>query len=186
MSVIEIVAAVITAFSIWLATKENIWYWPTGIVSLVLYTWTFYQAKLYGETILQIICLGLMIYGWYEWLHGGEQREELPVSWTPKRAWAPLLVTGVAGTVGVALLMRRFTDNPAPWVDAGILVFSLVAQLMTARKWIENWILWVIINVISVYLYIDRKLYPTAVLYVVLLILAVVGYRKWKRSLASA
>jgi nicotinamide mononucleotide transporter len=186
MSKIEIIAAVITAISIWLATKENIWYWPTGIVSLVLYTWTFYQAKLYGETILQIVCLVLMIYGWYEWLFGGSQHTELPVTLTPRRAWLPLLVSGAAGSIGAALLMRRFTDNPSPWIDASILAFSLVAQLMTARKWLENWTLWIIINVISVFLYIKRHLYPTAVLYVVLLILAVAGYRQWKRSVASA
>lgn len=186
MSWIEIIAAVITAYSIWLATKENLWYWPTGIVSLTLYTWTFYRARLYGETLLQVICLGLMIYGWYEWLHGGENRKELPVSRTPARAWPVLIGAGVAGSAGAAWLMHRFTDNPAPLVDASILSFSLVAQLMTARKWLENWILWTIINAISIVLYINRKLYPTAVLYVILLVLAIVGYRKWRRSLVSA
>jgi nicotinamide mononucleotide transporter len=185
MSVIEIIAAVITAVSIYLATKENIWYWPTGIVSLILYTWTFYQARLYGETLLQIVCLVLMIYGWYEWLFGGEKKTELPVTLTPPRLWLPLMVSGGAGSIGAALLMRRFTDNPSPWIDASILAFSLVAQLMTARKWLENWTLWIIINVISIFLYIRRELYPTAVLYVVLLVLAFVGYREWKKSLAS-
>lgn len=186
MSVVEIIAAVITAYSIWLATKENVLYWPTGIVSLVMYTWTFYNAKLYGESILQVVCLVLMIYGWYEWLRGGKGHTELPVSKTPGRAWPLLFLAGIAGSVLSALLMRRFTDNPAPAIDASILAFSLVAQLMTARKWIENWIFWIVINVVSIYLYIDRKLYPTAVLYVVLLLLAFDGYRKWKRSLASA
>ena len=186
MSAIEIVAAVITAWSIWLATKENIWYWPTGIVSLVLYTWTFYQAKLYGETLLQIICLVLMIYGWYEWLHGGKNRTELPVTLTPRRLWPALMGAGAVGSVGTALLMRRFTDNPSPWVDAAILAFSLVAQLMTARKWLESWPMWVVINLVSIFLYVKRALYPTAVLYVVLLILAVQGYRDWKKSLASS
>jgi len=127
-----------------------------------------------------------MIYGWYEWLFGGAQHTELPVTRTPKRAWLPLMVSGAAGSIGAALLMKRFTDNPAPWIDASILAFSLVTQLMTARKWLENWILWIIINVISVFLYMNRHLYPTAVLYVVLLVLAIDGYRKWKRSLESA
>jgi len=185
LSAFEIVAAVITAISIWLGTKQNIWYWPTGILSLVMYTWVYYQARLYGESLLQIICLGLMIYGWYVWLHGGENRAELPVTRTPGRAWPALMGAGIAGSFGSALLMRQFTDNPSPWVDASILGFSLVAQLMTARKWIENWIFWMVINVISIWLYVQRGLYPTAVLYVVLLALAFDGYRKWKRSLAS-
>jgi nicotinamide mononucleotide transporter len=126
-----------------------------------------------------------MVYGWYEWLYGGEKRTELPVRRTPRRAWFPLMSVAVVGSIVVSLLMLRFTDNPAPWVDASILVFSLVTQLMTARKWLENWTLWIVINLISIVLYVKRGLYPTAVLYVVLLLLAFDGYRKWRRSLAS-
>jgi nicotinamide mononucleotide transporter len=186
VTVIEIIAAAITLWSIWLATKEHIWYWPTGIVSLILYTWTFYRAKLYGETLLQIICLVLMVYGWYVWLHGGKNSTELPVRKTPQSAWFPLMTIGVVGSAATAFLMRRYTDNPSPYIDAAILVFSLVAQLMTARKWLESWPMWVVINIVSVHLYIVRGLYPTAVLYVALLILAIKGYRDWKRSLASS
>jgi nicotinamide mononucleotide transporter len=186
VTIFEIVAAAITLWSIWLATKEHIWYWPTGIVSLVLYTWTFYQAKLYGEALLQVICLVLMIYGWYAWLHGGKDRGELPVTRTPARAWPGLMITGVVFSVAAAVLMKRYTDNPSPYIDAAILVFSLVAQLMTARKWLESWPMWVVINAVSIFLYIKRGLYPTAVLYVALLILAIQGYRDWKKSLASS
>jgi nicotinamide mononucleotide transporter len=186
VSAIEWIAAIITLVSIWLATIENIWYWPTGLVSLVMYTWVYYQFQLYGEALLQVICFGLMLYGWYEWLHGGKNRDALPVTRTPRRAWPVLLGSGVAGTLIVAVLMDRYTNNPVPYRDAGILVFSLVAQLMTARKWIENWLFWVVINVISIALYLERKLYPTTLLYVALLILAVQGYRKWRRSLVSA
>lgn len=186
MSVIEWVAAIITLWSIWLATREHIWYWPTGLVSLVLYTWVYFNAKLYGESLLQVICFFLMIYGWYEWLHGGTQKTELAVTRTPQRAWFPLFAIGIAGSIAVSLLMRRFTDNASPWVDSSILVFSLVAQLMTARKWLENWTFWVVINAISIALYIKRGLFVTAALYVALLILAILGYRKWRRSLASA
>ena len=186
MSAFEWTAAIITLVSIWLATVENIWYWPTGLVSLVMYTWVYYQFRLYGEATLQVICFGLMVYGWYEWLHGGKNREELPVTRTPRRAWPVLFGTGIAGSLLVAMLMDRFTNNPAPYRDGAILVFSLVAQLMTARKWLENWLFWVVINVVSIVLYFERKLYPTMALYIALLVLAIDGYRKWRRSLASA
>lgn len=182
----ELVAAVITAFSIWLATKENIWYYPTGVVALVMYTWLFFQAKLYAESLLQIVCLGLMLYGWYEWLHGGVQKTELPVTKTPPWAWRSGVACGLTGSAIVIALQLRFTDNPAPYVDSSLLVWSLVAQWMTARKWIENWILWLVINTVSIPLYVSRRLWITAVLYIALWVLAVEGYRKWRRVLVAS
>lgn len=176
----------ITLGSIWLATKENIWYYPTGVVALVLYTWIFYDAKLYAETVLQIICLVLMVYGWYEWLHGGANRKELPVSNTPRWAWIAGITSGVIGSAVTIWVQLNYTDNPAPYVDSSLMAWSLVAQWMTARKWIENWILWVLINTVSVPLYISRELWFTAVLYVGLWVLALMGYREWRRSLVVA
>jgi nicotinamide mononucleotide transporter len=180
---IELVAAVITAYSIWLATKENIWYYPTGVVALVLYTWLFFQAKLYAESVLQVVCLALMIYGWYEWLHGGEQQSELPVTKTPRWAWTAGVIAGIAGSAVVIAMQLRWTDNPAPYVDSSLLVWSLVAQWMTARKWIENWIVWLVINTVSIPLYVKRHLWVTAILYIALWLLAVEGYRKWRKVL---
>jgi nicotinamide mononucleotide transporter len=182
----EIAAAAITLVSIWLATRENIWYYPTGVVALVMYTWLFFQAKLYAESVLQIVCLALMLYGWYEWLHGGTQHTELPVTKTPRWAWRDGVIAGVFGSVVVILVQLRYTDNPAPYVDSSLLVWSLVAQWMTARKWLENWILWIVINTISIPLYISRGLWVTAILYVGLWILAFLGYRAWRHSLAAS
>ena len=181
---LEVVAAVIVLLSIWLATKENIWYYPTGLVALVLYTWVYYEAKLYAEAVLQIVCFGLMLYGWYEWLYGGARKTELPVTKTPRWAWIAGIVTGLITSAMVIAIQLEYTDNPAPYVDSSLLVWSLVAQWMTARKWLENWILWLIINTVSVPLYIARDLAPTAVLYIGLWLLAILGYRDWRRSMA--
>lgn len=186
MTTIEIVAAVITLLSIWLATRENVWYFPTGLVSLVMYTWIFIQARLYAEAGLQIVCMGLMLYGWYEWLFGGERHTELPVSLTPAWGWISVLAGGALLSLLTALAQKRYTDNPAPFIDSSLAGFSIVAQLMTSRKWLENWLFWILINIVSVYLYITRALFVTAGLYFALLVLAVIGYVKWKRSLASA
>jgi nicotinamide mononucleotide transporter len=182
----EAVAAVITAFSIWLATKENIWYYPTGLVALVMYTWIYFNAKLYAESVLQVVCFGLMLYGWYEWLHGGANRKELPVTHAPGWAWGWGITSGVIGSALVIAVQLRFTDNPNPYVDSSLLVWSLVAQWMTARKWIENWVLWIVINTFSVPLYVVRDLWFTAALYVALWILAIVGYVQWRRTLVAA
>lgn len=183
---LEVFAAAIALLSIWLATKENIWYYPTGLVALVLYTWLFFQAKLYAESVLQIVCFVLMLYGWYEWLYGGTRKTELPVTKTPRWAWIGGIVSGVAGSAIVIWVQLNYTDNPAPYVDSSLLVWSLVAQWMTARKWLENWILWLIINTVSVPLYVSRDLGATAALYVGLWLLAILGYRDWRRSMAVA
>jgi len=182
----ELTAAIITAVSIWLATREHIAYYPTGLVALAMYTWLFYGAKLYAESVLQIVCFVLMVYGWYEWLHGGTNRDELPVTKTPRWAWSAGIVSGIAGSVIVIAVQLRYTDNPNPYLDSSLLVWSLVAQWMTARKWIENWILWVGINTISIPLYVTRDLWITAVLYIALWILAIVGYFQWRRTLVPS
>ena len=185
MSVFELVAAVVTVVSIWLATKENIWYYPTGLVALVMYTWVYFNAKLYAESVLQVVCFGLMVYGWYEWLHGGAHKTQLPVTRTPRWAWLVGSILGVIGSAVVIAFQIYFTDNPNPYVDSSLFVWSLIAQWWTARKWIENWILWIVINTVSVPLYVFRELWPTAALYVGLWILAIVGYVQWRRTLVA-
>lgn len=182
----ELTAAVITAFSIWLATRENIWYYPTGLVALAMYTWIYYSAKLYAESALQVVCFALMVYGWYEWLHGGTQKTELPVTRTPRWAWRNGTIAGILGSGLVIAFQKFFTDNPNPYVDSSLTVWSLVAQWMTARKWIENWFLWLIINTISIPLYVVRELWITAVLFAALWVLAIRGYLDWRKTLVAS
>ena len=182
----ELLAVLLTVYSIWLATKENIWYYPTGLVALAMYTWIYYSARLYAESLLQIICFVLMVYGWYEWLYGGARHDPLPVTRTPAWGWRWGVPAGIAGSLLTILVQLKFTDNPNPYVDSSLFAWSLVAQWMTARKWLENWILWIVINTISVPLYIVRGIGLTAILYVGLWLLAIKGYRDWRRSLVSA
>ncbi len=182
---LELTAALITIASIWLATRENVGYYPTGIVSVLLYAWIFFDARLYAETALQFVWLVLMIYGWYQWLHGGADRRELPVSRTPRWGWWTVVVCGVAMTLGIVAIQWRFTDNPAPLVDSTIAAWSIVAQWMTARKWIENWLFWIAVNVVAVPLYVTRELWITAALYFALLLLGLKGWRDWRIALHS-
>lgn len=186
MSPLEIVASIVTIVSIALATRENVWYYPTGIASVLLCAWVYFNARLYAETVLQFVWLVLMLYGWYAWLHGGANRTELPVSRTPMRAWIAIALAGTASTAGIVWLQHRFTNNPAPLVDSAIAAWSIVAQWMTAKKWIENWIFWIVINVFAVGLYVNRGMWAFALLYAGLFILGIEGYRKWRRSLVSA
>ena len=183
MSSIEIVAAVFGVISVFLSVRQNIWSWPTAIVNVGLYIIVFYESKLYADTGLQVVYVVLNAYGWYYWLYGGKNRTELPVSRTPARLWLLLVALGAAGTALIGTLLSRKTDAALPYVDAMTTSTSLVAQWMMTRKLLENWIIWVAVDVVYIGMYIYKSLYVTAVLYLIFLILSAMGYVQWRRSL---
>ena len=185
MSTLEILAAVIGAISVYLSVRQNIWSWPTAIVNVLLYTIVFYEARLYADMGLQVIYAVLSVYGWYEWLHGGENRTELHVTRTGARVWAVLLAVGVAGALLLGGVFHYGTDAAFPFLDSALASWSLVAQWMMTRKLVENWLVWIAVDVVYVPLYAVKQLYPTAVLYAVFLVLAVKGWLDWRRSMRA-
>jgi nicotinamide mononucleotide transporter len=172
--------------SVWLTVRENIWCWPTGLVNVLLFVVVFWQAKLYADMGLQVVYAILSVYGWYEWLYGGKGRGERAVSRTPRFVLVPLLLAGLLGLVGLGLFLRRATDAALPFWDAGTTSFSLVAQWMLTKKWLENWLIWIVVDVIYVGMYLFKQLYPTAGLYLVFLVLACLGFQAWTKALGAA
>ena len=183
MSSIEIVAAVFGVTSVFLSVRQNIWSWPTAIVNVGLYIIVFYNSKLYADTGLQVIYVVLNAYGWYHWLYGGKNRTELPVSRTSARLWLLLVALGATGTALIGTLLSQKTDAALPYIDAATTSTSLVAQWMMTRKLVENWIIWVAVDVVYIGMYIYKSLFVTAVLYLIFLILSAMGYVQWRRSL---
>jgi nicotinamide mononucleotide transporter len=183
MSSIEIVAAVFGVISVFLSVRQNIWSWPTAIVNVGLYIIVFYNSKLYADTGLQVIYVVLNAYGWYHWLYGGKNRTELPVSRTSARLWLLLVALGATGTALIGTLLSQKTDAALPYIDAATTSTSLVAQWMMTRKLVENWIIWVAVDVVYIGMYIYKSLFVTAVLYLIFLILSAMGYVQWRRSL---
>jgi nicotinamide mononucleotide transporter len=183
MSSIEIVAAAFGVISVFLSVRQNIWSWPTAIVNVGLYIIVFYESKLYADTGLQVVYVVLNAYGWYHWLYGGKNRTELPVTRTPARLWLLLVALGATGTALIGTLLSQKTDAALPYVDAMTTSTSLVAQWMMTRKLLENWIIWVAVDVVYIGMYIYKSLFVTAVLYLIFLILSAMGYVQWKRSL---
>lgn len=182
MSGIEWIAAIAGAISVYLSARENIWSWPTAIVNVGLYIFIFRESGLYSDMGLQVVYLVLSIYGWYEWLHGGTNKTKLEVSKASGRVW---LVSGVAGVVGglvIWSITRRLHGVSIPSIDAGLTATSLVAQWMMTRKILENWILWIVADIVYVPMYIYKHLYVTSGLYLVFLVLAIMGLVEWKRS----
>jgi nicotinamide mononucleotide transporter len=126
------------------------------------------------------------VYGWYAWLHGGEGKGALAVSHTPRRWALGLAGAGAVATVAFGLFLRHRTADALPFPDAGTTAFSLVAQWMATRKWLENWLLWMAVDVAYVAMYVSQRLYMTAGLYAAFLVLAVVGFREWRASLSAS
>ena len=186
MNTLELIAALIGAVSVWLSVRQNIWSWPTAIVNVVLYALVFYQAKLYADMGLQVIYAVLSVYGWYEWLYGGEGRTELRVTRTTPGLGVVLGVIAVAGSALLGTFLHHVTDAALPYMDAALSSTSLVAQWMMTRKLLENWLVWIAVDVLYVGMFVFKGLYLTAGLYAVFLALAVRGYLDWRRSMQAA
>jgi nicotinamide mononucleotide transporter len=185
MNSLEIVAAIFGVVSVFLSVRQNIWSWPTAIVNVGLYIIVFYGSKLYADTGLQVVYVVLNAYGWYHWLYGGKNRTELPVTRTRAPVAAILVALVAAGTAVIGTFLSRNTDAALPWVDAMTTSTSLAAQWMMTRKLLENWIIWVAVDVVYIAMYIYKSLYVTSGLYLVFLILSAMGYLEWRRSLAE-
>jgi nicotinamide mononucleotide transporter len=155
-----------------------------GVVTSALYIYVFFVSKFYADMGLQVYYLLISFYGWYLWVRGAGPREAsaLPVS----RLTYPLgvLLAGVSVVIFVFLawLLKEFTDSPLPWWDAFTTALSVVATWMLARKILEQWLVWIVVNAVSLGLYIYKGLYPTSILFFFYTTMAVVGYLQWRKS----
>lgn len=186
ISFLEVPAVITGVLCVYLAARENVWNWPVAIVNAALYFVVFRRSGLYSDTGLQVVYLTLSIYGWYEWLYGGKNREELLVSRATPRIWGIAVVAGVALWVALWLVTSRIPGRSIVGVDAALTSVSLVAQWMMTRKILENWTLWIVVDVAYVPTFIYKHLCLTSGLYFVYLALAVLGFVQWRRALASA
>lgn len=186
MDTFEIVSAVVTAIAVYLTARQNIFCWPLSLISVALYAVVFFDARLYADMGLQIIYGGFAVYGWWAWLHGGVDDTPLEVARVPVRQGVAAVAVGAAGTILLATLLTRYTNAAVPWADSALTCFSLVAQWLTARKYIEAWPLWVALDVFYVWLFVSRELIPTSILYGGFIVLALYGWWQWERSRRSA
>lgn len=160
--------------------------WPLAIVSSLLYALLFAGSRLYGEASLQIVFVVVSFWGWWQWLRGtGEGGAPLRVHRLRPRQRLVVTAATLAAWPLLALLLRRFTDSDVPWLDALPTAGSLAGQFLLGRKLLENWAVWLVVNVFSVALFAFKGLWLTVVLYALFAVLSVVGWRAWAR-LASA
>jgi len=184
VSVSECIGFVFGIAGVWLTIRQNILCFPIGIINVGIYSFIFFNSKLYSNAVLQLVYIALLIYGWIHW-KSKTASDEFPVTNTNRSLGFVLLIFGVTASILLGYLMKKTTDAPLPYWDATTTSMSLIAQWMVARKKIENWLLWIVADVIYVGMYVHQSLYLTAVLYFVFLILALKGYLEWKKDMSK-
>lgn len=179
ISTLEAAAVAFAVAYLVLAIRQSQWCWPAALVSVLLSLVLFAEAKLYMESGLQIFYAAMAVYGWYQWRHGGEDKQGVAVGvWPARRHAAAVGVTLAASAVFGAVLSAR-TDAALPYLDSFTTVAAIVTTYMVARKVLENWIYWFVIDSLSIYLYLARDLPLYAGLFGFYLVLIVIGYRRW-------
>jgi len=179
---LEPVAVATGIIAVYLQVRQNVWNWPVALINVALYFVVFRDSKLYADMGLQAIYFLLSLYGWYEWLYGGEKKTELKVSRGTPRMAVTLIAIGIAGVAVLGTIFARYTDAALPYLDSATATTSLIAQWMITRKILENWLVWIAVDVVYVGMFIFKHLRLTAGLYAVFLVLATMGYLQWRRS----
>jgi len=185
-SCLEVVAVIFGVVSVYLSTREKLASWPTALINVALFFVLFHRSGLYSDMGLQVVYFALSLYGWYEWQFGGANRTELRVTSASPRQWAILGVIAVIAWLALAQITSRIKGAAIPYMDAASVSVSLVAQWMMTRKLLENWLVWLAVDVVYVGMFIYKGLYLTAGNYAIYLVLAGMGYVAWRKSLAAS
>ncbi|WP_347157685.1 nicotinamide riboside transporter PnuC [Pontibacter chitinilyticus] len=185
MSWLEVLGVLTGIVNVWLAAKQNIWTWPVGLISVAAYVLVFYDARLYADMGLNVFYFFTSIYGWYVWLYGGKNHSERKVSRVRKQELLVLLVLAVLFTVGLGYFLQSQTNASLPYTDAATTAVSLAGYWMMAKKQLENWVVWLLVDVVYIGVYAYKDLYLTSFLYFVFLLLCIKGYLDWKKELVQ-
>jgi nicotinamide mononucleotide transporter len=179
----EQLATVLGLLGVGLTIRQSLWNFPVGLVQVALSGVVFYQARLYADMKLQGFYFIVLAYGWWHWTHPQESRAVLPVTRLTKAGLAGCLATGLAGAVLWGWYLKAHTDAAMPYRDAFIASFSILSQWLQARKKLENWAGWMIVNLSAIAVYWMAGLYWFAVLYALFFVLAAGGHFEWRKSM---
>lgn len=185
-SLLEISGVISGILCVYLAARNNIWSWPLAIISVSLYIFIFYDAKLYADAGLQVYFLITNIYGWYFWSRKSEKDDKVPVSFANRKLILLSLIAIVIFTLLLGTFLYKGTDAAFPFIDSFCTACSLVAQLYLARKIIENWLIWIFVDIIYVGVYLIKDLHLTAGMYALYILIAAMGYINWRKELRQS
>jgi len=192
ISYIELIGTIFGLISVYYASKADVLTWPTGIINEIALFGLFFQIQLYADMLLQVFFLVVTVFGWYNWQ---QKTEEVPISRMQGRMVAVYGIVLLAGTIITGIIIQQFHlwmpayfPLPAtyPYADSFVMVASMLATFLLAKKRIETWILWIVVDVVSVILYLIKGVYFLSLEYVVFLGLATYGLLQWRKKMMYA
>lgn len=179
MSLLGLIALITGVLGVILTIKQTVWCWPVALVSVITSSIEFYEQRLFGDMALQAFYFVSGIYGWYYWRK--QIQEQFTVSKTPTSKWLILIIITLVQFVVYYFLLKKFKGDKV-FLDALLTAASITATYMMTKKWLENWLAWVVIDLTYVFLYGIKSMWLFAVLYLVFTIMAAFGYLKWRRT----
>lgn len=183
---LELLSFLLSVATVWFNIRQSHWGWLFAIISSATYGLVFFGSRLYGDMGLQLVFISVSIYGWYQWLHGDDSHERLPVTELTTRGRYLAAAAWLGGFAVLAWFLKSYTDTDVPHSDGFLTAGSLVGQLLLSRKKIENWHVWIIVDVLYVALYLHKHLVLTAILYAVFVGMAVMGLRAWRGDVPAS
>ena len=183
----ELIGAASGLLCVWLIIRENIWNWPVGLAYALVSLLVFYKARLYSDLVLHVFYVFMNGYGWYYWLRGAGARGSegrLVVARLSMRSASLLGVATLIGIIAMGWLFDYYTDADLAYWDSTTTVMSFAAMWMAAHKYIENWFVWLVVDVLATGIYIFKGIWPYAVLYGLYIPMAVWGWMAWSRSMS--
>ena len=185
---VEILGVIIGFIYLWLEYKASIYLWLTSIIMPAIYLFVYFDAGLYADVAINIYYLIIGVYGWMSWRYGisrknGTEKYNLKISHTSRRQWLRLLIAYIVIHFAISFTLINFTDTDVPWFNGLTSALSIIGMWMLAKKLIEQWFVWFVVDILSAVLYFYKGLEPTALLYSVYAIVAILGYKKWNKLL---
>jgi nicotinamide mononucleotide transporter len=186
ISALELTAFISGLLSVWLTLRMHIANWPVGMFNVVCFAFLFVDAKLYADALLQVAFFVLGAYGWWSWTRTKAMAGSLPVTRASLAELGTVVLLALVFTALAASTLMAWTDSPAPWPDSSVLVLSLLATWAQAKRRIESWLLWIVVDLISIPLYWSRSLPLTAILFAIFLMICIAGLVSWRKRLVPA
>jgi nicotinamide mononucleotide transporter len=179
---IEVIGAFTGIIGVWLTARQIIWCWPIALINVVIYIYVFFVSKLYADFGLQLFYFFMTLYGWYNWHYGGTDNHILLISRITLKKFLIYFLIGMPAVFITGYLLKNYSDAAYPYWDSFVSVWGIIGTYMMAKKIIEHWILWIIVDFTCVGIYFYKGLYATTVLYFIFIILAVYGLSNWKKD----